>query len=199
LTTATVTFSDSILVYFNAIAGQDSLYTRRAGSDTFFGEGENILALTDSDQLNDSLHVNLPISFMDSVIDPANKLLSGLGPVSLEWDITTFAERFIMAAVLRDSAYTGYGFSTDQGIFDVQGTLPPEAFTLADGINPDTGLYNIYVYALTGYPDSAALSGILPVPLPHQFADTAYTENITGRFGTVRVALLDTLRVAVQN
>jgi hypothetical protein len=99
-----------------------------------------------------------------------------------------------MAAVLADSAYRKYGYSEYLPVIGTSGTLPAEAFSVSPGPNMDTGLYNIYVYAITGVPDSALTASLLPVPLPLQFADNINTGDIFGRIGTIQVTLIDTVR-----
>ena len=75
------------------------------------------------------------------------------------------------------------------------GTIPPGAFLSSDSLTPDTGLFNIYVYAYYGVPDSALTSALLPSYFPFQGADNIDTEFLKGHFGTVTVAAYDTVRV----
>ena len=78
------------------------------------------------------------------------------------------------------------------------GTIPSDAFVLTDGINPDTGLYNLYVYAISGSPDSALTSTLLPAPMSQELSNNIAATSISGRFGVVVISRTDTVRVAIQ-
>ena len=101
-----------------------------------------------------------------------------------------------MATVKADSAYTGDGYSLVA--VGSNRTIPPEAFLRPGSSEPDTGLYYLYVYAVTGTPDSAAASALLPVPFPLDADDNIVTPNIAGTFGTVVVTMKDTIRVVTE-
>ena len=130
------------------------------------------------------------------VNDPANPghILRPGNTVTYTWSGSANAQNYVMAAVLADSVYRGYGYSEYLPNVGTSGTLPVEAFSVSPSPNMDTGLYYIYVYAVNGVPDSALTAKLLPVPLPLQFPNNISTPDLIGRIGAVQVTLLDTVR-----
>ena len=61
--------------------------------------------------------------------------------------------------------------------------------------NPNPGLYDIYVYAISGAPDSVLASELLPTPIPEQFPDNITQSKFNGWVGSVHVLYRDTVRV----
>ncbi|HUV29778.1 MAG TPA: hypothetical protein VMY05_01615 [Acidobacteriota bacterium] len=172
----------------------DSAYWLMTDSPYVFTDSLLPLEVQDGTELAYATTVNVADSFTITNVVPTNRLIQGNDQASLEWSTSNRAEVFVIAAVLSDSVYTGYGFSK----YADDQTIPPEAFALSGGVEPDTGLYNLYVYALTGTPDSSLTSGLLPVPLPDQRPDNISLPELSGKFGTIVVTLFDTLRVAQQ-
>ena len=157
-----------------------------------------MLRIADSLRFRDSLSVAVTDTFsITDNFDPPNHLLNGAGQVSLEWTGSINSDAQVMAAVKADRAYSGDGMSLWAINSGTAGTIPTEAFIEQISGNPDTGLYNVYVYSISGVPDSALSARFLPVPLPSQLTDNLEKRDIVGRFGTIMVAAFDTVRVAV--
>lgn len=200
LTGASVKIDNYSLAYSNLSLGLDSVYTF---VDDTVGDYLNqalSLAIQDADNFADTLLFQSADSFSIEITDPALRLLQPIGNVQLEWTGSANAGGYILAAVHRDSIYTGWGYSIlAAGATANAGTIPSAAFVLTDGLNPDTGWYNIYVYALTGSPDSTLSAALLPAPIPFRFNDNiAIDDELIGNFGIVIVSRQDSVRSAVQ-
>ncbi|MCP4685675.1 MAG: hypothetical protein GY867_09540 [bacterium] len=156
------------------------------------------LIVKDDDRFQDTLSRVVVDTFSITNLVPGNHLIQGNDQVSLEWGGATNADAYVLAAVKTSKAYTGEGYSLYTPLASTAGTIPPDAFLIEGTNEADTGLYNIYVYALNGAPDSALTAYKLPVPLPHQISDDVSERPLTGRLGSVMVALRDTVRVAQQ-
>lgn len=195
--TGDIRFGASQLILQPGFGGLDSVYAFSDDSTYQYTNSTQSLVLKDGSTSAGDANFVVADSFSILSVVPANHLILGNGQASLDWDGATNADAYFLAAVLVDSAYSGWGYSINTSLA-TQGTIPPEAFTLTDGLNPDTGLYNLYVYAVTGNPDSAIASALLPVPLPISYGDNIAERNLAGRFGSVVVTLLDTVRVAQQ-
>lgn len=196
----TVTFGGLSLIFNDAaLFPVDSVYSLRLDSLTQFAASGQTLTLVDGSRFSGSFVMAVTDTF--SITDnfsPQNRLLNGLGQVSFEWTGSANADAYVMAAVKADEAYTEQGFSLWLVSTVSAGTIPPEAFALPFGDNdPDTGLYNVYAYVISGEPDSALSSRFLPVPLPSSLSDNVDRPKITGNTGTITVTLLDTVRVAI--
>lgn len=191
-------FVDSVLLsasIFNNWA--DSIYYYADDSVYMFTGDVTDIKLTDPGRYVDTLPVAVADSFSILTVDPFNHLLLGLHNVTLNWSGSDQAEAYVMAAVKTGLEYKGEGYSAYPITNQTGGTIPPEAF--ADPISqlPDTGLYNLYVYAITGSPDSSLSEYLLPVPLPDQLANNVTGNDIEGNFGTVTIVYYDTVRVAI--
>ena len=197
--TGQVTVAGQSLVFQSCQCCLDSLYWLAADSAYGYANSSRLVQLREGSDFSDTIVANIPDSFSISNVVPTNRLIQGNGQASLEWTGSTGAERYVLAAVLADSAYTGYGFSSyaDAGV--TSGTIPPDAFTLANGVDPAVGLYVLYVYSITGSPDMALANAFLPVPLPSQLPDNVSHVSLSGRFGTVMVTPYDTIRVVEQS
>lgn len=196
---AEVYFDDSLFTAMLSGFSTDTIYYFDDRPYLSFTAGAHYVIVDDTNGFRDSALINLPDSFKILTVSPFNHQIAG-NPrtASLSWSTSTNSGGFILAAVKNGMAYTGSGWSGYVQTFGTAGTIPPEAFLLPDGINPDTGLYNIYVYSYTGAPDSALSSLILPVPLPGQLQDNLDSPDFSGRFGTVMVTAFDTVRVTQQ-
>lgn len=191
-------FADSVLLSDSSFDYWiDSVYYYDDDSVYIFTGDLTDIRLTDPNRYVDTLPVAVADSFSILTVDPFNHLLLGLGNVTLNWSGSGRAEAYVLAAVKSGNQYKGIGYSAYPQTDITGGTIPPEAF--ADPISnlPDTGLYNLYVYAITGAPDSAISEYVLPVPLPDQLADNVSGNDISGNFGTVTIVYYDTLRVAI--
>jgi hypothetical protein len=197
-TTSTVTWADRQMVLVESFRGLDSVHALI--SDSTFEYPNSIEPYLIVDQGLEVLNTAFPVADSFSIVSvvPANHQITGNGSLSLVWTGSRQAEAFVMATVKADEAYTGEGYS----LYAAGGnqTIPPEAFLKPGSDVPDTGLYNVYVYATTGSPDSVAASALLPVPLPSPVGDpdNIVTKTIAGSFGTVVVTLKDTVRVVTE-
>jgi len=193
-----IAFAGDQLTFFSSRYDIDSVFVLANNSTYAYTNSSQTVELIDSNNLAHAVTVSVPDSFSIDNIVPANHLLQGLEQLSVEWTGSNGVESYVLAVVLEDSAYTGYGFSQYADEQATSGTIPPDAFSLSDGINPDLGLYVVYVYAITGVPDTTLANALLPVPLPGQLADNVSGPALTGRFGSVVVTAYDTVRVVLQ-
>jgi hypothetical protein len=193
-----IAFAGDQLTLFSSRYDIDSIYALANNMTYAYTNSNRTVELSDSNDFAHTVIVSVPDSFSIDNIVPANHLLQGLEQLSLEWTGSNRVESYVMAVVLEDSAYTGYGFSLYADEQATSGTIPPDAFSLTDGINPDLGLYVVYLYAITGVPDTLLANALLPVPLPGQLADNVSGPALTGRFGSVVVTAYDTVRVVQQ-
>jgi hypothetical protein len=192
------TLGDTVTVVDTLWFPIDSVFSLRIDSAEYFAGTQQMLRVANGSRFDDSLVVAVADTFsITDNFDPPNHLLNGAGQVSLEWTGSINSDARVLAAVKADRAYTEQGFSKWAINSGTAGTIPPDAFIEPVSGDPDTGLYNIYVYSISGIPDSALSSPFLPVPLPGQLLDNIEHRDLLGRFGTIMVALLDTVRVAV--
>jgi len=171
-------------------------YTNAAAD--FFPQGFYTLRLFDPNFAVDTASVKVGTVMSVLTVNPFNRLILGNGTATLTWNQTTNIDGWVIAAVKDGMEYTGAGWSgyVDFGVN--QGTIPPDAFLSSNGVDPDTGLYNLYVYGYSGAPDSTLGAALLPVPFPSQFPDNVNRPALEGRFGTVLISASDTVRVSLQ-
>lgn len=200
VTTVEVSFDDSVFAPSLTPYSSDSVFYFDDRPYLQFPAGNHYVYIDDMNGFRDSALISLADSFVITSVAPFNRQIAGdPRTATLSWSVATNATGFVMAAVKTDGAYTGTGWSGYVQTFGNAGTIPPEAFLANDGINPDPGLYNLYVYAYWGVPDSALSKMILPVPFPSQLPDNIDRSDLDGRFGTIMVTFLDTVRVVQQN
>ena len=188
--------ADSHVVWYtNPTVWDDSAYYRADTALTRLLGDSLQLSIIDSNNSH-ATNVIVPDTFTILTLSPPNHRVSGLSdPVTLSWSGSSSSEGYILAAVKSDTAYTGTGYASAVATLSTGGTIPPEAFQLNGTPSPDTGLYNIYVYAVTGAPDSALASELLPTPIPIQLAGNINEVRFSGWIGSVRVVYRDTVRV----
>ncbi len=192
---ATLEFGSSVLNFSNLKYGFDSIYYFSQDMTPGYPAGARNLVLDDSPFFTDTIVITVEGAFdIDTINSPATKILRPGETVAYTWSGSANAQNYVMAAFLADSVYRGYGYSEYLPNVGTSGTLPVEAFSQAPGPDMDTGLYNIYVYAITGVPDSVLTARLLPVPLPLQFPNNISTADLVGRVGSIQVTLLDTVR-----
>ena len=197
INTAFVTLGSTALAYGSSAY---QLVMSRAENLT---SGTKQVAVRDSSRFADTISVVVPgVPSIDNII-PANRINNGGDQVSIEWTGAAETAGYVIAAVPRDSAYRGVGYTAWVTSLATSGTIPPDAFRWSDGENPDTGWYNIYVYAYTGAPDSLTAtsrfigSRALPTGLPTQLAANLAEKNLEGHFGVVTVSPRDSVHVTV--
>jgi hypothetical protein len=198
LTTAVLTFDGDTLVY----AGSGyQLVLSRASSLT---SGAKQIVLTDSSRFADTAGVIVPGVPVVTNIVPPNRINNGGDQISLEWTGASGAAGYIVAAVPRDSAYRGQGYAAWVTTQSTMTSIPPDAFHWTEDEYPDTGWYNVYVYAFTGSPDSLLGSSMafgsraLPTLVPNQLGANIIGKDVTGHFGVVTVSLHDSVHVMIQ-
>jgi len=193
---ATVKFGSVTLNYSNLQYGFDSIYYLNQDTSPVFAAGVRDLVLDDSPDFADTVSISVGSPFYDSIASPNNHIFRPSDPsLVINWQASANAQTYVLAAVLADSAYRGYGYSEYGVSLGTSGSLPQDAFMVSPGNNFDTGLYNVYVYAIVGVPDSTLTSRLLPVPLPSQFpTNNINTGDLVGRIGTIQVSLMDTIR-----
>jgi hypothetical protein len=195
ITNAAIHIAGAPTAFWASYNGIDSAYQALLSPAAVHAGDEAYFRTADASRFKDSVLVAIVDTFsITDNIDPPNHQLVGAGQVSLEWTACANAQGYILAAVKASRAYTGVGHSAIAPGANA-GTIPPEAFINPVSGTADTGLYNIYVYAYGGAPDSALASALLPVPMPMQVADNIEHHDLTGRFGTITVTLTDTIRV----
>jgi len=160
-----------------------------------FLSGSHLLTVIDGSDLTESIATMLPGNLAVEVTNPANRLNPAGQQVTVDFTAAAHAEGYAVAAVLRDSAYTGFGYSAWVTDLTTGTAIPPEAFRMIDGDNPDPGWYYIYIYAYTGLPDSSLSYGTLPVPLPTRLGDNIDLEDLDGHIGGLVVCFHDSVQV----
>jgi hypothetical protein len=200
LSSAIVTFDGDTLMYNFPGFPTPDVFSELFASPNVFPIGKRIVRARDSSLRvsSDTVTTIVTDTFSITNVVPTIRVVRGLHSVSLAWDVSGNATGYVMAAVLRQDAYKGNGYSAYATSLNTAGTLPPEAFTPSGGILPDTGWYYLYVYSYTGYPDSTLTSYVLPVPMPSALPDNIRRDGLTGRFGSIRVALFDSVYVTYE-
>ena len=194
---AKMSFGGDVLLFSPLKYGFDSVFSLSVSRTSGYSATQMNLIMDDSPFLTDTAFVAVVASFsIDSeTVVPFSRLITGIGSVSFDWIGSANADGYIMVAVKADSAYKGQGYSSVPDVNLLSGTIDAEAFVLPVTSDPDTGLYNLYVYSISGSPDSAMTALLLPTPLPAQYADNIADGKFTGHFGSIEVSLLDTIRV----
>jgi len=201
---ATLTRDDSTLPGAEIRFGGDSLaysadstYYRAVFPAGDYPADSYDVEIRDSSFFHDTLAAYIADSFAIGTVLPTRREKIPSESVTLTWSPSLGTNGYIMAVVKCDSLYTQSGYSEYVIPMDTTGTFPNEIFTLPND-EPDTGLYYLYVYSYVGRPDSALSANILPVPLPGQLADNIDENDLGGRFGTIVVAVFDSIKVVVQ-
>jgi hypothetical protein len=198
VSTGTVKFSGAALAFNNAQFALDSVYAAIWNSAAQFASGNHTFSVADSTSLSQqSVATSLAGSLGITGVTPPSRISNGNDLVKLSWFGGTGASGFVIAAVLRAQAYTGAGYSI-YATSQTSETFPREAFYQTSPTTPDTGWYYLYVYAYNGSPDKVLSRYTLPVSMPTQLADNIALRDLSGHFGTVRVALRDSVHVVLQ-
>lgn len=192
LTGALVSFGTTTLVFDRATFPIDSVYSFADGPTSLVESGAYGLGLVDASRFSDTVSIVVPDTFWidfytgDSTIPNTNGQ-----EIQISWAGSANSDGYVVAVVLEDSVYTGFGYSEYVTSQTTQTTIPPDAYRLvtdtAGVAQLDTGWYNIYIYSYSGLPDSVLSDPLLPVPLPSSFGDNLDVENFEGRLGSVSV------------
>ncbi len=189
LFTEAALFSDTTLLPYMS----NMYYGTNSSASSLLGGDFNFAIIDSSNSFE--LTVTMPDTFAILTVEPPNRQLQGAGPVTISWSPSVNTDGYIIAAVKATAAYSGSGYSGYPADGGTAGTIPTTAFMIPGTPNPDTGLYNIYVYSVAGAPDSALAWNLLPTPLPTQIEDNIDLSKLTGRIGSVQVLRRDTVRV----
>jgi hypothetical protein len=199
LTNGTVRFAGNPLGFFATVLPVDSVYFLRLKPAALWADDEQYLYIADGSSYRDSAVFSVPDTFsITQNFSPPNHLVRGGEQVAFEWTPAANAAGYVIATVKQSKAYQGKGYSAYAATGVTAATIPPDAFINDTSLTLDTGLYNIYVYAFAGSPDSALCIPYLPVPFPAQLDDNVAIKNAVGRFGAISVIRHDTVRVAEQ-
>lgn len=176
----------------------DSIFVLVEDSATHYPIGDLQVHLKAFDRFEQSVpsQVLEPPSIIN--VDPPTRLLQGLDPVRVEWTASDNAGSYVVAAAPRNPNLDTLGYAAYVTSLTTLATIPPEAFSPSPGPDPDTGWYDLYVYALIGAPDSLLSAQLLPVPLPTQLSDNISQVSFGGHFGTITVSRHDSIRVVLQ-
>jgi len=192
---AQLQFGNNLLNFYNTKYGLDTIFAFSQDMTPGYAAGPRSFFLDDSPFYQDTIVFTVEGAFgITEINDPTTGILLPGNTVTYTWSGSTNAQNYVMAAVLADSAYRSYGYSEYLPSIGTSGALPVEAFSQSPSPDMDTGLYNIYVYAINGVPDSAMTDGLLPVPLPLQFPNNISSPDLIGRFGSIQITLIDTVR-----
>ena len=177
----------------------NEVYLEYYSGDTSLAWGNYRMRITDLPWFNDSAVFTIPHDFAISSIQlPDDRVNPGGEPVIFEWQTSLGSDGYAYGVVLKDSAYTGYGYS--EFVTAEEGTstnIPPDAFRVSGNVGgPDTGWYYVYVYA---YSESPASEFNLPTAIPAGLANNITKLNFTGKFGAIVVTPHDSIHVTVQN
>jgi hypothetical protein len=198
VTTGSVKLDAAVLTFNRLQFAIDSVYSTEWNSIIQLGTGNHTFTVSDSSRLSSQL-VTAYLPGPDSIsgITPPNRLANGSEQVKLDWFGGSGASGFVIAAVLATNAYTGKGYSLYVTSGSNSATFPRDAFYQTNPTTPDTGWYYLYVYAYSGAPDSALSRVVLPVGMPSQLADNIVSRDLAGHAGVVRVAVRDSVRIAL--
>lgn len=189
---AEISFGGDSLAY-----SADSTYYRTVFPASAYQADSFDIEIRDSSFFHDTVITNLAGNFAIETIVPPRREKTPSETVSLTWTDSADTQSYVMAAVKLYSSYTGTGHSQYVTTHTASGTFDNDAFASATG-EPDTGWYYLYVYSYVGSPDSALSATLLPVPMPSQLADNIDENDLEGRFGTILVAVFDSIKVVVQ-
>jgi len=192
ITDADISVSGDTLIF------SESYYILTIDSANHFGSGTKSIVIGDSDLFNYTIPAVLPASLTITSILPPVKDPSDL--VRVQWTGAAGVEGYIIATVKQDSSYTKKGYSQFVTSQTTSATIENEAFTVNNlsGGDTDPGIYDIFVYAYWGVPDSIMTSALLPVPVPSQLDANIDEQKISGSVGAIVVSLAGTVEVITQ-
>ena len=184
--------------YTLAVDTLDSTYMAAFESDSLIFGSRNF-AIIDSSEFGDTIAFTVPNNLAISEVIPANRIKGTADRVRLDWTGSASTDGYIIAAVLRDSAYTGSGWARYSTSLSNSDSFNDSAFSKVtlQGLEPVPGIYYLYVYSYTGAPDSALSADLLPVPLPSQLGANVDVADLTGHVGSVVVTAYDSVEVVL--
>ncbi|HOP07705.1 MAG TPA: hypothetical protein PLF13_10490 [candidate division Zixibacteria bacterium] len=187
-----VRFSGDSLHYSN------DAYWRFYYSADSISTGVNTVIFSDGVDFLDTVFTVVPGDVTDTVTGlPDNRVNPAGDVVTVDFTSAENAEGYVLAVALKDSLYTGFGFSQWISTQVTSATIPREAFRVSGALDPDTGWYYVYIYAYTDSPDSTVTHSMLPMPLPGNLSDNIADERFKGRFGSLVVSAPDSVHVVV--
>lgn len=195
LKSAVIRLGNDTLHLAKPVFASDSLYYLLRDQATTLAGGSFNLSINDSNINTGEFAVTLPDTFSILTVEPPNRIVTGLQSVSVSWSGSDNADGYVLATVRRPFANTGTGYSAFVTSMNTAGTIPPDAFSLSVGPNPDTGWYYIYVYAYSGAIDSSFSHLMLPVPMPDTVSTNIDNDPWFGSIGTAVIARRDSVHV----
>jgi len=174
------------------------LYRRTGDAASVPVAGAFTASIIDSSVFGDTLVLTMPADF--SIVTnglPDNRINPAGAAVNVDWEGVANASGYVLAAVPRDSSYKAQGYS--EWVSSItSGLVPPDAFRWSNGIDVDTGWYDIFVYTYNGSPDDSLSSDYLPVPLPSDLGNSINVPPLQGRYGGIVVAAPESVHVVTQ-
>jgi hypothetical protein len=164
-----------------------------AGYDTIFNHptGNYALRIIDPPRFNDSINFTIPGNITISDISVLNNDNPYGDSIQVTWTASLLSDRYIVGVVLRNSAYTGSGYSKLIG--ETEGTttmIPHTAFRPAGELV--LGWYYIYVYGLSGSPVDVYN---LPFGFSSGLPDSIGNPDFDGSFGAIVISQRDSVLV----
>lgn len=191
---ATVTVGNDTLL-LDTLTYPVDVYSLPLGPADSLLIGATEVVVQDGSDFLDTLPITVPGNLSITSIVPAIK-----GPadeVRVSWTGAADASGYVIVAVKQDSVFQKLGYSQYVSTQTTSATINEDAFlrNTLQGPEPNPGIYNIYVYAYSGVPDSSLSARALPVPFPSQLDDNIDVPDMDGHLGTVVVSYFGTVEV----
>jgi len=198
LSIAQIKFNNQTLSFNNPSFALDSVYSFSDFPTPLLLPQTYQIEIEDPSNSLDTINTIVTDTFSIISIFPEQRISTPLLDVKIDWSSASKIEGYVIAATLRDSIYTGFGFSEYVTSQTNSATYPPEAFRQSNPDVPDTGWYYLYVYGYTGVPDSALSEEFLPVRFPSQLSDNINRDHLKGHLGSIVVSKKDSVRIVLQ-
>jgi len=201
---ANINRNDTNVINGHVVVGEDTithngtLYYFSVGPSGDLPGGDTEFDIFDGVSYTDILPATVPgdlsiTSVLPQVKDPSDQ-------VTVDWTPAGDASGYVIAAVKRDSAYLGIGYSQYVTSLSTSVSINDSAFTIPNiqGGVTNPGIYYIYVYAYWGILDSVLTSSVLPVPIPGQLDDNIDEKKLSGTVGAVVVSRFGSVEVIAE-
>ncbi|NOY88431.1 MAG: hypothetical protein GXO93_03435 [FCB group bacterium] len=198
LSTAQIKFNNQTLSFNNPLFALDSVYSFSDFPTPLLSPQTYEIVINDSLNYLDTINTIITDTFSIIQVFPEQRILTPYHYANISWNSASNVEGYVIAATLRDSIYTGFGFSAYVTSQTNSATYPLEAFRQSNLDVPDTGWYYLYVYGYTGVPDSALSEKFLPVRFPTQLLDNINFDHLKGHLGSIVVSKKDSIRIVLQ-
>jgi len=166
-------------------------YTARNDSILNYPAGDYALRIIEAASVNDSINFAIPDNIIISDISVPNNENPYGDSMQVTWTASLHSDRYIVGVVLKNSVYTGSGYSKLIGEADGTTTMIPyTAFRPAGELV--LGWYYIYVYGLSGAPVNACN---LPFGFSSGLPDSISNPDFDGSFGAIVISQRDSVLV----